>query len=37
VQHIHVRELQRKLVAGEPVFLIDVRQPWEHQIAALQG
>jgi rhodanese-related sulfurtransferase len=35
VQQIHVRELQRKLTAGEPVYLIDVRQPWEHEMVAL--
>jgi adenylyltransferase/sulfurtransferase len=35
VQQIDVRELQRKLAAGEPVYLIDVRQPWEHETVAL--
>lgn len=30
-----VQELARKLQAGEPVFLLDVRQPEEHAIAAL--
>jgi len=37
VQQISVRELDRKLKAGEPVYLVDVRQPWEHEIAALPG
>lgn len=23
------------LAAGQPVYLVDVRQPWEHEIAAL--
>jgi rhodanese-related sulfurtransferase len=32
---MHVRELQRKLAAGEPIYLIDVRQPWEHEVVAL--
>jgi rhodanese-related sulfurtransferase len=32
---INVRELQRRLEAGEPTYLVDVRQPWEHEVAAL--
>ncbi len=28
-------ELHRRLRAGEPVYLIDVRQEWEHQVAKL--
>jgi adenylyltransferase/sulfurtransferase len=35
VQQISVEELAAKLAAGEPVFLLDVRQPWEHEMAAL--
>lgn len=35
VREISVRELDRKLKAGEPVYLVDVRQPWEHETAAL--
>ncbi|MBY0526978.1 MAG: hypothetical protein K2R98_26530 [Gemmataceae bacterium] len=35
VREIDTSELARKLKAGEPVYLIDVRQPWEHEIAAL--
>lgn len=35
VQEIDVHALQRKLEAGEPVHLLDVRQPWEHALAAL--
>jgi rhodanese-related sulfurtransferase len=35
VQEISVRELEQKLQAGEPVYLVDVRQPWEHETAAL--
>src|SRR5262249_35565511 len=30
-----VGELKRKLNASEPVHLLDVRQAWEHEIAAL--
>jgi adenylyltransferase/sulfurtransferase len=29
--------LHRKLSAGESVHLLDVREPWEHEIAALPG
>src|SRR5690242_3794874 len=35
MKQIEARELARKLAAKEPVCLIDVRQPWEHEIAAL--
>ena len=35
VQQIRAAELARRLAGGEPVYLIDVREPWEHQIAAL--
>jgi adenylyltransferase/sulfurtransferase len=37
VQQITVRDLARKMAGGEPVFLLDVRQPWEHETAALPG
>jgi rhodanese-related sulfurtransferase len=37
VQQISVSELQQKLKAGEPVYLVDVRQAWEHETAALAG
>src|SRR5438105_13766483 len=37
VMQIRPTELARKLAAGEPVFLLDVRQPWEHDLAALPG
>ena len=36
-RQISVDELARMLAAAEPVFLIDVRQPWEHETATLQG
>lgn len=32
-----VQELKRRLDAGEAVHLLDVRQPAEHEIAALPG
>ena len=37
IQQIPVEELQRKLSAGEPVYLVDVRQQWEHDAAAIPG
>ena len=35
VQQITVRALADRIAAGEPVYLLDVRQPWEHDTAAL--
>ena len=35
IPQISVQELAAKLAAGEPVYLLDVRQPDEHAIAAL--
>jgi adenylyltransferase/sulfurtransferase len=35
VQQIRPRELAERLAAGEPVYLLDVRQPEEHATAAL--
>jgi rhodanese-related sulfurtransferase len=37
VRQIDVRQLAARLQAGEPVYLLDVRQPWEHDLAALPG
>lgn len=34
---ITVQQLAEQLRNGLPVFLIDVRQPWEHAIASLPG
>jgi adenylyltransferase/sulfurtransferase len=34
---ISVAELSRALDAREPIFLLDVRQPWENETAALPG
>jgi rhodanese-related sulfurtransferase len=30
------RELAERLRRGERIFLLDVRQPWEHQLSSLQ-
>ena len=35
INQIDVRELAEAILRGEPVYLVDVRQPWEHQLAAL--
>lgn len=35
VQQIRVQELAARIQAGEPIVLLDVRQPWEHELAAL--
>lgn len=37
MQQISVRELSARLQRGEPTYLVDVRQPWEHDIARLVG
>ena len=37
MRQIDVRQLAAKLQANEPVYLLDVRQPWEHETAALPG
>jgi adenylyltransferase/sulfurtransferase len=37
VEQISVRQLHEMLARGEPVYLIDVRQPWEHALARLPG
>jgi adenylyltransferase/sulfurtransferase len=37
VQQIRVHDLAQKMTAGEPVLLVDVREPWEHDTAALPG
>jgi rhodanese-related sulfurtransferase len=35
VRQVSVQELARMRTAGEPVWLLDVRQPWERDLAAL--
>jgi rhodanese-related sulfurtransferase len=37
VREIDARQLAERMDAREPVYLLDVRQPWEHQTAALAG
>src|SRR5947209_8132739 len=37
VRQITVEELHRLQQAQAPVYLVDVRQPWEHELAALPG
>ncbi len=37
MRQIDVRQLAAKLQANQPVYLLDVRQPWEHETAALPG
>ena len=37
VQQIRVETLAERMRAGEPVYLVDVRQPWEHDLCALPG
>ncbi len=37
VRQISPRELARDLENGRPVYLLDVRQPYEREIAALPG
>ncbi|HZT79028.1 MAG TPA: rhodanese-like domain-containing protein [Gemmataceae bacterium] len=35
VRQIDARSLARHIENGRPVYLLDVRQPWEHETAAL--
>ncbi len=37
VRQIDASQLAEWVAAGEPVYLLDVRQPWEHELAALPG
>jgi rhodanese-related sulfurtransferase len=36
-RQISVHDLAAKLEAKETIYLLDVRQPWEHETAALPG
>lgn len=36
-REIDAPELAARLGRGEPTVLLDVREPWEHQLAALPG
>lgn len=35
IREIDVHELARRLAAGEPTYLLDVRREWEYRLAAL--
>ncbi len=37
VQEIRSTELEARLKAGEPTLLVDVRHPWERELARLPG
>jgi rhodanese-related sulfurtransferase len=37
LREITPRELAARLDAGEPTYLVDVRQPWEHARVAIAG
>jgi adenylyltransferase/sulfurtransferase len=35
VEQLSVRQLHEMLARGDRIFLVDVRQPWEHELARL--
>ena len=37
MREVTPRDLAARLTAGEPTFLLDVRQPWEHARVAIGG
>lgn len=37
VRQIHPTDLAQLIAAGSKVVLVDVRQPWEHEVARLAG
>ena len=37
VPQLSVRDLAKRLANEQPTYLLDVRQPWEHETAALPG
>lgn len=37
VPQVTVKELKRRIDAGEDVYLLDVREPWEQKIAQIGG
>jgi adenylyltransferase/sulfurtransferase len=37
VPQVSVKELKKRIDAGEDVFILDVREPWEYQIAQIGG
>lgn len=36
-KQIHPETVAKKLLAGEPVYLLDVREPWEHEHCHLEN
>ncbi len=37
IPQLSVKELKQRIDAGEDVYILDVREPWEHQIAHIGG
>lgn len=37
MQHIRPAQLRERLQEADVPFLLDVREPWEHQLAAIPG
>jgi adenylyltransferase/sulfurtransferase len=37
IPQLTVKELKRRIDAGESVYLLDVREPWEYKIAQIGG
>lgn len=37
IRQLTVEDLRDRLAAGLPTYLLDVRQPWEHDVARLDG
>jgi adenylyltransferase/sulfurtransferase len=37
IPQLSVKELKRRIDAGESVYLLDVREPWEYKIAQIGG
>jgi adenylyltransferase/sulfurtransferase len=37
IPQVSVKELKKRIDAGEDVFILDVREPWEYQIAQIGG
>lgn len=37
IPQLTVKELKRRIDAGEEIFILDVREPWEYKIAQIGG
>lgn len=37
MEQLGVRQLHEMMARGEPICLVDVRQPWEHELVHLPG